>query len=302
MNGLNELAVGQIGDGGVNGASTRIQGSTEKPPLVVFVRHLWEMATDGVIVHWHRTGLAIFVNVRQYEANVLRLYPTHNRTNKFSLFHHQLICHGFIRLTRDQLDDCLETDPRLAVYFHGCFRRDKPNLLWKIRNLRRMETGDRPNTQYSCLARHGRQTVGFVPLTNTGRTVERGPGHGEVPGRQAGVIPHITENGHIRHRGRSTIQPSARGQHAFADGPRRKFARRRARPCAARRRRTAPVGSRQQASHVIPIASLPDIIFVPHLVTVNGLIPLEPCYDGWKNASLQTQRTLRSWTKRGPSR
>ena len=279
-----------------------MQRSLESAPVVEFVRRLWEMVNDGVIIHWHHTGLAIVVDVRVYETNVRRLYSKHNRTNKFSLFHRQLTCHGFIRLTRDHLDDCLATDPRLVVFFHSCFRRDKPDLMWKIRGLRRVEVDDGTDTQDSYMSSRDGQTVGFVPLTDPARTEK--PGYREVAGRPVGMaVPHIPEGDRIQYRGTSRSHPPAPGQQTFSDGPRRSFARRQTPPptCAAKRR-AASVGSRQRPSHMIPIARLPEIIFVPHLVTVNGLVPLEPCYDSWKNASVQKDVPLRPWPKRGPFR
>ena len=268
MNKLNEFvsAMDQIRGTGSNGEDPMPglpEEHRDRISVAVFVRRLWEMVTEGVIAHWHRTGLAIVTDVRLYEANVLRLYSTYNRTNKFSLFHRQLTCHGFIRLTTDHLDDCLAADPRLAVYFHGCFRRDKPDLLWKIRSFRQIEIGDRPNTQDSWVS--GRAT--------------------NVSG------PHIVEKGSNQYRVRSTSQPSTRIQQAFVDVTRQPFRRSRTPPTArSSRKRSRPesTDTHRLPSQAIPIGRLPEIIFVPHLVTVNGLVPLEPCYDFWKHGSFQT--------------
>ena len=303
MSKLDEFAsaMGLIRGTGSNGPSPSPrdpEDRRDRTSVSVFVKHLWEMVTDGVIVHWHHTGLAIVVNARVYETNVRRLYSKYNRTNKFSLFHRQLTCHGFIRLTRDHLDDCLATDPRLVVFFHSCFRRDKPDLMWKIRNLRRVEIDDSASTQDSYVSSCDRQRVGINPLTNTAGSAAGEPGHREIAGEPGygGLapnvcVPRVAEDTPPRCQVRSTSQPSTRGQQAFASFIHQPFSRSHA-PLVTRptrkRRRPQSTATHRPPSHAVPVGRSPEIIFVPHLVTVNGLFPLEPCYDFWKHGSFQT--------------
>ena len=308
MSKLDEFAsaMGLIRGTGSNGPSPSSRDPEDHrgtTSVSVFVKHLWEMVTDSVIVHWHHTGLAIVVNVRVYETNVRRLYSKHNRTNKFSLFHRQLTCHGFIRLTRDHLDDCLATDPRLVVFFHSCFRRDKPDLLWKIRSLRRVEFDDSANAQDSYVSSRDRQRVGFNRLSITAGSAAGEPGHGEIAGEPGygGVapnvcVPRVGEDTPRRYQVRSTSQPATRGQQTFAsfiNQPHFSHSHSHSHAplvtrSARKRRRPQSTATRRPPSHAVPVGRSPEIIFVPHLVTVNGLFPLEPCYDFWKHGSFQT--------------
>ena len=274
----------------LNGCSSQMHGSPDTLQPVMFVRRLWEMIIDSVIVKWDRTGLAIVVNIRLYEENAMRIYPVLSQTKEFSWFHRQLTCHGFIRLSQEhQVGVRVTARNRLAMYVHDYFRRDQPYLLWKICCSRQMNQVDRQSTQESCVIRQAKQKVGLVSHHKAVRAVpeeqEYGAGTGKLPN---GSICNNLGSEQMRYRERSASQPPPRRQDAFSSlrpfvqcrtpSPRTRYA--------SKRRRPATADVRQHHSRPIPHARIPEIIFVPHLVTANGLVPLE----FWKNTPFQTER------------
>ena len=220
----------------------------------------------------------------------MRIYPVLSQTKEFSWFHRQLTCHGFTRLNQEhQVGVRVTARNRLAMYVHDYFRRDQPYLLWKICCSRQMNQVDRQSTQESCVIRQAKQKVGLV---SHHKAVKLVPEEQEC-GVETGMLPHGTicnnlGSAQMRYRERSASQPPPRRQDAFSSlrpfvqcrtpSPRTRYA--------SKRRRPATADVRQQHSRPIPHARIPEIIFVPHLVTANGLVPLE----FWKNKPFPTER------------
>ena len=285
----NSSQMGRYLEDGSNGHLSQMHGNPETLQPVMFVRRLWEMVVDGVIVQWYRTGLAIIVNIRLYEANVRRVYPVLSQTNRFGWFNRQLTCHGFIRLNQEhQLGVRVTAGNRIAMYFHDYFRRDKPYMLWKICCSRQTNQVDRQRTQESSVIRQANQKVGLVSAYKTVKPVSEEQECGVETGIPPnGIICNNLGSGHLHYRARSASQPPTRRQDAFS--ALRPFVQ--CRPpssrtrYASKRHRPATADVRQQHPRAMPNARIPEVIFVPHLVTANGLVPLE----FWKNAPFPTE-------------
>ncbi len=117
-----------------------------------FIQHIWLLAENPAssLFSWHISGLVLQIHSSSKYMQVCASPVFGNNLHEF--YHQRLLKNGFWHITDavDPASRLLHIDPKQhdsqILYYHPCFQRGRPDLLWRIREV---AAGDEPQADGS---------------------------------------------------------------------------------------------------------------------------------------------------------